>query len=38
VEDATRLFFAALAASGDGRRAWKLTLHAMLQDARMIYY
>jgi hypothetical protein len=38
VEDATRLFFAALAASDDGRRAWKLTLHAMLQDARMIYY
>ena len=39
IEDAMRLFFGALAANGeDARRAWKLTLFALLQDARMVYY
>ena len=39
VEAALALFFAALAASDDDvTRAWKVTLYAMLQDARMVYY
>jgi hypothetical protein len=38
VEEAVRLFFAVREASGDGARAWQLTLYAMLQDARFVYY
>jgi hypothetical protein len=39
VDDAAQLYFAGLAASpGDTARAWKLTLYALLQDARTVYY
>ncbi|MEM9190650.1 MAG: hypothetical protein AAGF12_15805 [Myxococcota bacterium] len=39
VDDAWTLFSSALAASeGDVSRTWKVTLYAMLQDVRMVYY
>jgi hypothetical protein len=38
VEPALTLFRAALAQSGDPRRAWILTLAAMLSDHRAVYY
>lgn len=39
VQDGVKLFFAALSANDDdAKRAWKVTLYAMLQDARLLYY
>lgn len=38
LDDAEALFDAALAASGDARRAWTVTLTGMLSDLRTIYY
>jgi hypothetical protein len=38
VDDAYALFTDALAASDDTRRAWEVTLFAMLQDIRIAYY
>jgi hypothetical protein len=39
VDEGVKLFRAARDASGgDGARAWKVTLHAMLQDIRTMYY
>jgi hypothetical protein len=38
IDDALRLYRAARALPGsDGRRAWALTLFALLQDVRMLY-
>jgi hypothetical protein len=38
VNDAYALFASALTESGDARRAWKLTLAAMLQHPRLTFY
>ena len=39
VTEAYELWKGALAeASGDPKRAWKTTLQAMLEDARLVYY
>lgn len=39
IDAGMKLFFAARdKAGGDGARAWKLTLYAMLQDIRMLFY
>jgi hypothetical protein len=38
LDDTQALFDAALAASGDPRRAWTVTLTGMLSDLRAIYY
>jgi hypothetical protein len=38
VSDAYALFAGALAESGDPRRAWTLTIAAMLQHPRFVYY
>jgi hypothetical protein len=39
IDAGTKLFFAAREkAGGDGMRAWKVTLYAMLQDIRMLFY
>jgi len=38
IDDAYQLFTGALAASGDSKRAWKLTLTGMLGDFRALFY
>ncbi|MBV8762633.1 MAG: DUF1585 domain-containing protein [Deltaproteobacteria bacterium] len=38
IDDAYQLFTDALAASGDAKRAWKLTLTGMLGDFRALFY
>lgn len=38
LDDSAALFAGALAASGDPRRAWTVTLTGMLSDLRAIYY
>jgi hypothetical protein len=38
IDDGWTLWSSALAHAGDARRAWKVTLTAMLQDLRIAYY
>jgi len=38
VDDAWTLYQSVLDAGGDARRAWQVTLYAMLQDVRLVYY
>ena len=38
LDDSETLYLAAWEASGDGRRAWEITLAALLQDPGVLYY